>query len=157
MAISFGDIYISESPDLKYWGRHRRVMTRGGTGWWQGTKIGAGPAPTRRMPDGLFYHGVATCSGYVYSMGAAILDIPSCEGALLDCRFILTPEEQYETTGFVPNVIFPAQQFTMRKQAGSQYITDGGYMRRPVFAQVDELSNILRIIRASAFYQQDQA
>lgn len=36
----FGDIFLSESPDLVHWGRHRRVMTKGGQGWWQGTKIG---------------------------------------------------------------------------------------------------------------------
>lgn len=27
---SFGDIFLSESPDLTYWGRHRHVMTKGG-------------------------------------------------------------------------------------------------------------------------------
>ena len=41
----FGDIILSYSPDLTYWGRHRLVMSRGGQGWWQSTKIGAGPVP----------------------------------------------------------------------------------------------------------------
>jgi beta-1,4-mannooligosaccharide/beta-1,4-mannosyl-N-acetylglucosamine phosphorylase len=106
----FGDIFISESPDLRYWGRHRRVMSRGGSGWWQSTKIGAGPVPIE-TDEGwlLFYHGVTTtCSGYVYSMGAAILDKDN--PSIVKYRsadYLLTPEMPYETTGFVPNVVFP--------------------------------------------------
>ncbi len=42
----FGDIFVSESPDLVHWGRHRHVIGRGGP-WWQGTKIGAGPVADR--------------------------------------------------------------------------------------------------------------
>jgi len=57
----FGDIYLSESPDLIYWGRHRHVMSRGGQGWWQSTKIGAGPIPIETTEGWLlFYHGVCT-------------------------------------------------------------------------------------------------
>jgi beta-1,4-mannooligosaccharide/beta-1,4-mannosyl-N-acetylglucosamine phosphorylase len=47
----FGDIFISESPDLIYWGRHRHVMSKGGSGWWQGTKIGA-PIGRANSPTG---------------------------------------------------------------------------------------------------------
>ncbi len=105
----FGDIYISESPDLVYWGRHRKVMSSGG-GWWQDLKIGAGPVPIETTEGWLlFYHGVNnTCNGYVYSMGAAILDIDRPSKVLYRTRdFILTPEKNYECVGFVPNVIFP--------------------------------------------------
>lgn len=106
----FGDIFISESPDLTHWGKHRRVMKSGGSGWWQSTKIGAGPIPIE-TDEGwlLFYHGVTTtCSGYVYSMGAALLDLGNPSKVLYRSRdHILTPEKTYETTGFVPNVVFP--------------------------------------------------
>jgi len=37
----FGDIFLSESPDLTYWGRHRHVMGKGEE-WWQALKIGGG-------------------------------------------------------------------------------------------------------------------
>jgi len=107
---SFGDIFISESPDLVHWGRHRRVMAKGGSGWWQGVKIGAGPIPIETTEGWLlFYHGVAgTCNGFVYSIGAAILDINTPSKVLYRTRdFILTPEKQYENTGYVPNVTFP--------------------------------------------------
>jgi beta-1,4-mannooligosaccharide/beta-1,4-mannosyl-N-acetylglucosamine phosphorylase len=106
----FGDIFLSESPDMMYWGRHRRVMTKGGNGWWQNVKIGAGAAPIE-TDEGwlLFYHGVTgTCNGYVYSFGAAILDIERPSKVLYRTRnYLLTPEKPYETTGFVPNVTFP--------------------------------------------------
>ena len=39
----FGDIYLSRSPDLIHWGKHRFVM--GVKDGWQSTKIGAGPIP----------------------------------------------------------------------------------------------------------------
>ena len=106
----FGDIFLSESPDLVYWGRHRHVMERGGNGWWQGLKIGGGPAPIETSEGWLmFYHGVAnTCNGYVYSMGAAILDRDEPAKVLFRCKnYLLTPELPYEETGFVPNVVFP--------------------------------------------------
>jgi len=106
----FGDIFLSESPDLVHWGKHRRVMTRGGSGWWQSVKIGAGPIPIETTEGWLlFYHGViGTCNGFVYSTGAAILDIDNPSKVLYRTKdHILTPEKEYETTGFVPNVAFP--------------------------------------------------
>jgi len=106
---AFGDIFISESPDLVYWGHHRRVMTTGDT-WWQALKIGAG-APPIETSEGwlLFYHGVTnTCNGYVYSYGAVLLDLEKPDRVLhRTYNYLLTPEKNYETNGFVPNVAFP--------------------------------------------------
>ena len=106
----FGDIYLSESPDLIYWGRHRHVMSKGGQGWWQSTKIGAGPIPIETTEGWLlFYHGVCTtCNGFVYSFGAVLLDIDDPGKVLYRTgNYLLTPEKPYETTGYVPNVAFP--------------------------------------------------
>ena len=105
----FGDIFYSESPDMCFWGKHRWVMGKGGN-WWQSTKIGAGPIPIETTEGWLLiYHGVITnCNGYVYSAGAALLDIDKPWKVLYRTRdFILTPELDYETTGYVPNVVFP--------------------------------------------------
>ena len=106
----FGDIILSHSPDLTYWGRHRLVMRRGGLGWWQGVKIGAGPVPIETNQGWLLiYHGVSgPCNGFVYSMGAALLDLEDPTRVLYRSRdYLLTPEKPYETVGFVPNVAFP--------------------------------------------------
>ena len=104
----FGDIFLSESPDLTYWGKHRKVMTKGSS--WEALKIGPGPVPIETDEGWLMiYHGVIlTCNGYVYSIGAAILDLESPSKVLHRAKpFILTPEVEYEMVGFVPNVCFP--------------------------------------------------
>ena len=106
----FGDIYISESPDMIYWGRHRKVMSNKAYGWWQDMKIGAGPIPIETNLGWLtFYHGVCnTCNGYVYSMGVAILDKDEPWKVLYRASdYLLTPEMPYEVSGMVPNVCFP--------------------------------------------------
>lgn len=106
----FGDIFISESKDLVYWGRHRHVMEKGGRGWWNGLKIGGGPAPIETSEGWLtLFHGVCnTCNGYVYSIGVCILDKDEPSKVLYRASdYILTPEVTYETVGFVPNVCFP--------------------------------------------------
>lgn len=105
----FGDIFLSQSPDMEFWGRHRHVMGKSGN-WWENVKIGGGAAPIE-TDEGwlLFYHGVTgTCNGFVYSIGGAILDINEPSKVLYRCKtFLLTPEEWYEERGFVPNVCFP--------------------------------------------------
>jgi len=105
----FGDIYLSQSPDLTYWGKHRLVMKTTHY-WWKNTKLGAGPAPIETTEGWLMiYHGVCTsCSGFIYSIGAALLDRQDPSKILVDCEnYILTAEKPYERTGFVPNVLFP--------------------------------------------------
>jgi beta-1,4-mannooligosaccharide/beta-1,4-mannosyl-N-acetylglucosamine phosphorylase len=109
----FGDIYLSQSPDMCHWGMHRLVMRKGGEHvgqWWQRTKIGAGPIPIE-TDEGwlLLYHAVMdTCNGFVYSMGAALLDLDEPWKVLYRTnQHILTPEADYEVFGHVPNVVFP--------------------------------------------------
>ncbi len=105
----FGDIFLSQSPDMEFWGRHRHVMGKSGN-WWENLKIGGGAAPIETSEGWLlFYHGVTgTCNGYVYSIGGAILDRDEPSRVLHRCStFLLTPETDYEERGFVPNVCFP--------------------------------------------------
>ena len=123
----FGDILLSQSPDMKYWGEHRLVMQKGGKGWWQGVKIGCGPAPIEIEYENdkgeteqgwlMFYHGVSTtCNGFVYSFSAAILDHDKPSIVRYRCGdYMLTPEMPYETTGFVDNVCFPVAALTDEK------------------------------------------
>lgn len=104
----YGEIHISQSPDLTYWGKHRFVMKPESI--WECTKIGAGPTPIETDEGWLcFYHGVITsCNGFTYSMGAVILDKDDPTKVLhrADC-YLLNPRENYECVGDVPNVVFP--------------------------------------------------
>lgn len=104
----FGDIFLSESPDLIHWGKHRHVMST--NGGWQSTKIGAGPIPIETSEGWLMiYHGVLTsCNGYVYSMGAALLDLVQPWKVKYRTEpYLLSPKKEYECVGDVPNVVFP--------------------------------------------------
>jgi beta-1,4-mannooligosaccharide/beta-1,4-mannosyl-N-acetylglucosamine phosphorylase len=104
----FGDIFYSESPDMEYWGRHRYVF--GTAGGWQSTKVGAGPIPIETSEGWLLiYHGVLTsCNGFVYSAGAALLDLDQPWKVIARSRrYILSPQKLYECVGDVPNVTFP--------------------------------------------------
>ena len=91
----FGDIFLSESPDLVHWGRHRHVMAP--VAWsWQSTKVGAGPTPIE-TPEGwlLIYHGVLTsCNGFVYSMGAALLDLDQPWRRWAGVSYLLSPRRR---------------------------------------------------------------
>ena len=106
----FGDIFYSESPDLVHWGRHRHVLAPVPLTW-QATKVGAGPTPLETEQGWLLlYHGVLTsCNGFVYSVGAALLDLDEpwrVEARTAD--YLLAPQTSYERVGDVPNVVFPA-------------------------------------------------
>jgi beta-1,4-mannooligosaccharide/beta-1,4-mannosyl-N-acetylglucosamine phosphorylase len=144
----FGDIYLSESPDLIHWGHHRHLMSRGGQGWWQSTKIGAGPIPIETTAGWLlFYHGVCnTCNGFVYSFGAVILDIDDPGKVLFRTRdYLLTPEKLYETTGFVPNVVFPCANLCDAKTGRiAIYYGAADTCTAVAFAQVDELIDYIK-------------
>lgn len=111
---AFGDIYYSESPDRVYWGRHHFVMGAHTTPW-ENVKIGPGPVPIETSEGWLlFYHGVrGLCNGFVYSMGAVLLDLDEPWKVVARCRnFLLAPEAPYEEVGVTPNVIFPCSALT---------------------------------------------
>jgi len=144
----FGDVFLSESPDMIYWGNHKHVMSKGGQGWWQGTKIGAGPIPIETTEGWLlFYHGVSnTCNGFVYSFGAVILDIDEPSKVLYRTRdYLLTPEKDYETIGFVPNVVFPcANLFDPKTGRIAIYYGAADTYTALAFTQVDILLDYIK-------------
>ncbi len=114
---NFGDIYISESKDLTFWGRNRFLIGAGFSGW-NYVKIGGGPAPIE-IEEGwlIIIHGVtSTCSGWIYSMGAIIVDRDDPTKILYQCDdALLMPQELYETCGFTPNTVFPTSVLTDAK------------------------------------------
>jgi len=114
---AFGDVFYSESPDFEHWGRHRHVF--GPIAWsWQATKVGAGPTPIETEEGWLLlYHGVLTsCNGFVYSMGAALLDLDDPWRVVArGSDYLLSPQASYEQVGDVPNVVFPCAALVDRE------------------------------------------
>lgn len=106
--ISPWSIWISYSPDLIYWGESKLIM-KPAQYHWDEMKIGPGAPPIKTNRGWLnIYHGVfPTMDGSVYRLGVALHDLkdPSKIVAVGD-EWILQPEEIYEITGYVHNVVF---------------------------------------------------
>lgn len=139
----FGDIFISSSKDFEYWGKHKCVLQTQQCGAWADCKIGAGPAPIETSEGWLlFYHGVQSpCNGFVYSFGACILDIDDPTKVLYNCEeFLMTPEKDYETKGFVDNVVFPCSTLCDSETGRiAIYYGCADTVTSLAFAEIDEL------------------
>jgi predicted GH43/DUF377 family glycosyl hydrolase len=106
--ISPWSTWISFSPDLRYWGDSKVIM-KPVQYHWDEMKIGPGAPPFKSRKYWVdIYHGVfPTMDGCVYRLGVALHDLkdPSVIVAVGD-HWILQPEEIYEITGYVHNVVF---------------------------------------------------
>ena len=103
-----GNLWISRSPDLRFWGDCEVVADRG-SGRWDSIKIGAGTPPLKTSRGWLFVtHAVdSNCSGQFYTVGAVLLDLQEPSKLVARSRMLMCPEMPYETNGFAPNVVFP--------------------------------------------------
>jgi beta-1,4-mannooligosaccharide/beta-1,4-mannosyl-N-acetylglucosamine phosphorylase len=100
----------------------------GGSAGWQETKIGAGPIPIETEEGWLLiYHGVLTsCNGFVYSFGAALLDLERpWQVRFRGEPYLLAPQAPYERTGDVPNVAFPCASL-LDEETGRLAVYYGG-------------------------------
>ncbi len=106
--ISPWSIWISFSPDLVHWGDSKVVM-KPVQYHWDEMKIGPGATPIPTSRGWLhIYHGVfPTMDGSVYRLGVALHDLedPSMVIGVGD-KWILQPEDPWEITGYVHNVVF---------------------------------------------------
>jgi predicted GH43/DUF377 family glycosyl hydrolase len=106
--ISPWSIWISYSPDLVHWGDSIVVM-KPERYHWDEMKIGPGATPLKTSQGWLhIYHGVfQTMDGAMYRLGVALhdLDDPSKILGVSD-DWILQPEDPWEITGYVSNVVF---------------------------------------------------
>ncbi|WP_428633280.1 glycoside hydrolase family 130 protein [Sedimenticola sp.] len=142
----FGDIFYSESPDMIHWGRHRHVMSSDLN--WAYTKVGAGPIPIETSEGWLLiFHGVLTsCNGFVYSMGAALLDLDQPWKIIARAEpYLLSPQALYECVGDVPNVVFPCAAL-VDGDTGRMAIYYGAAdtVVALAFARVDELIQFIK-------------
>ena len=106
--ISPWSIWISYSPDLRYWGDSQLIM-KPEPYHWDEMKIGPGAPPIKTDKGWLsIYHGVfPTMDGNVYRLGVALHDLDDPAKIIgVGDNWILQPEEPYEITGYVHNVVF---------------------------------------------------
>jgi len=101
-------IWISYSPDLLHWG-DSRILIRPMPYHWDELKVGPGATPIKTKKGWLnIFHGVfKTMDGAVYRLGVALHDLidPSHLLGVAD-DWILSPEDPWEITGYVHNVVF---------------------------------------------------
>lgn len=113
-------IWIASSPDLIHWGGHKPIFS--GRQRWEGDRVGSGTPPVRTNDGWLtLYHGSepAGSAGTVgrYAAGAFLLrcDDPTRVIARSNDPIML-PTTNYETHGFVPNVVFPTAMLDVGDQ-----------------------------------------
>lgn len=104
-------IWLARSPDLLHWGQHEPLVS--GAQAWEGDRIGSGTPPISTEQGWLtLYHGsaISNTAGLVgcYAAGALLLahEDPSRVIAR-SIEPIMLPTTDFETEGFVPNVVFP--------------------------------------------------
>jgi predicted GH43/DUF377 family glycosyl hydrolase len=106
--ISKWSIWISYSPDLVHWG-DSKVIIKPETYHWDEMKIGPGATPIKTDRGWLnIYHGVfETMAGAFYRLGVALHDLNDPSKILgVSDDWILQPEDPWEITGYVSNVVF---------------------------------------------------
>ena len=102
-----GYIWVSESPDLIHWGRHRLLLKP----WSHWNRVKIGPTPPIKTSDGWLeiIHGVAnSCTGQRYHIGAVLLDLEDPTKIVGKAEgYLLAADTDYEFLGRTPNVVFP--------------------------------------------------
>lgn len=124
---AFGDMWVSYSPDLIFWGKSRCVLRNRDVRWaW--TKIGPGAVPIKTAKGWLtIFHGVRTqcAQHYVYQLGVCLLDSKDPSRVIgISEEAILEPEESYELVGQTPSVVFTSG--AVAEEDGSIKVYYGG-------------------------------
>ncbi|MDD2709306.1 MAG: glycosidase [Verrucomicrobiae bacterium] len=99
------NMWISHSRDLKTW-NHSKIMFRTKLGTWYENKLGIGAPPIKTKQGWLlFWHGVDR--NRRYALGIMLLDLNNPSRIIkMQEEPILTVEEDYEKTGYFPNVVY---------------------------------------------------
>jgi predicted GH43/DUF377 family glycosyl hydrolase len=101
-------IWLSQSPDLIFWGKSRLVATTR-RHHWDDAYVGPGTVPIKTKAGWLnIYHGVyPSCSGMIYRLGVMLHDLQDPAIVTGRCNgYVLGPRAPYERVGDVPNVVF---------------------------------------------------
>lgn len=103
-------IWVSYSPDLEYWGRHKIVLPARPGPWWDSDRVGLACPPIETEEGWLvIYHGVKkTVAGAIYRVGLALLDLEDPQRCIARGKsWVMTAETPYEVNGDIHNVVFP--------------------------------------------------
>lgn len=106
-------MWISYSPDLRFWGSHKVILEARRGGWWDANKIGLCSPPIETSKGWLtIYHGVRrTAAGSIYRLGLALFDLKRPDICLQrGDSWMFGPEADYERSGDVGDVVFPCGQ-----------------------------------------------
>ncbi len=137
-------IWISWSPDLVHWGDSTVVM-KPAQYHWDEMKIGPGATPVKTEKGWLnIYHGVFnTMDGAVYRLGVALHDIddPSKIIGVSD-DWILAPQDAWELTGYVHNVVFTCGAVAEEDGSAKIYWAGADSVMCVGTASVDELAEL---------------
>lgn len=112
------DIWISQSPDCRFWGEHKLLLGMEQISW-SNSKIGPAAPPIKTSKGWLTtFHAVKQVEYEIpawhanwnkaYYGGLMLLDLDNPTKIIGMCKEpILSPEQPYEKTGFRGDVIFP--------------------------------------------------
>lgn len=105
------EIWRARSPDLIVWGEHQPLILEGAD--WRSGRVGAG-APPIRVDGGWLeiYHGNRRPNspgevGAYYGAALLLDENDPCRVLRQSPEPFLSPQEDFEVSGFVPNVVFP--------------------------------------------------
>jgi predicted GH43/DUF377 family glycosyl hydrolase len=98
-------IWLASSNNLQDWGRHRALIGPR-PGFWDSERVGAGASPIKTAEGWLeLYH--ASDENVRYCTGAVLLDLEEPWRVIARSKVpFLVPDEPYELSGFLPNVVF---------------------------------------------------
>lgn len=137
-------IWISFSPDLIHWGKSKMII-KPLQYHWDEMKVGPGAPPVKTKKGWLnIYHGVfETMAGAVYRLGAALhdLDNPEVVTGIAD-SWILQPEDPWEVSGYVPNVVFTCGAIPEPDRSIKIYWGGADTVMCVGTAQIDELVDL---------------
>jgi predicted GH43/DUF377 family glycosyl hydrolase len=118
-------MWISYSPDLRHWGRHRMMLEARRGAWWDANKIGLCSPPIETSDGWLtIYHGVRqTAAGCLYRLGLALFDLENPEKCLTrGDSWIFGPEADYERKGDVQRCCVSVRLHNCRRWGHSQHL-----------------------------------
>ncbi len=98
-------IWLASSDNLRDWGDHRALIAPR-KGYWDSERVGAGASPIKTAEGWLeLYH--ASDENVRYCTGAVLLDLEEPWRVIARSeKPFFVPDQPYEMSGFLPNVIF---------------------------------------------------